>query len=921
METENLVLTPEHEKVGSLVPDDGGKKDLKAQVKTQAETFELSKEFSVFLKDLWQKCEKLNELEWLRIKQSMIKSRKYFDGKQYGKVNETLQWQDFEKRPGEVNYVSNVYHSHIQTALMELSRGETNLSFTHVAKDSRRGDLIAKVAEYRYRTHRMRLMTALKKQNENLSLLLNGIAARYTFVEFKEADDQSPLGQMKRAMEGMLEKMGGRKSVMICAVCAKPKRLDTDICANCGSQEYENLEEPELSPLPIPQLEKERRAYNRYVNPDPIGLTFDLHAADFKDSAFVVWKQVVISDLLKNQYPGVKITKGIDANELKYQYAQSSNTPHQQRLDFFMAERNTKEVAEFCQAWFDPQLYGNISFKEDIKLRSGVVIPRGTKLKRIFKKGLYVARNGENILDVWDESKNDKWTVCPYVTRLGTLVGSGTSVAHDSQDIVNDLTNLKMASILQDAFAKEFVNAQYLEPENIPNDPTERAVVTNLPDGARIVGNAIDRLPPAPLSPDAYNMDSQMQGVMQAQLGTFSSSSSGMPDLKAAQQTYGGMQLLRDITVGRYYPMLAVRSDSLDKEQAYQLLLNDQQHLSMEQWQQVKGDYGAEAVEAFLKCDLREELIIAVTPESFMPEMPSQKLSKTMAFAEFIANAQMPLENELAAYVGQQFGIPSTIAGGEAARSIAIAQIDAFKEQAMAIAQELGDLPSFDLEDEMVAQIAQVIVQAANMPVSGLMDNTAAIIDCMRDWWSSDEGRIAPNVLKAAITFRVRELQEASVKETQINVTYDMMAQQPVMEMQAEQQQAAQAAAEEAELMRESKDMAIEEARIQLESQRLELENRRLDHDANERMSQRDHERQIMQDKEDRALGEQATQNEQDRIKDVLDKEAQREFELERDMLQKTYDADQGMAQRDHELTLAQVKAQMQKNQPSKSKG
>jgi hypothetical protein len=691
----------------------------------------------------------------------------------------------------------------------------------------------------------MKLMTALKTQNENLSLLLNGIAARYTFVEFKEDRNSNLLSTLTKALG---QAMGqGDLAVIICAVCAKPKRKPDDVCLNCGATENEELKDS-LSPEQlIPSLGTEKKAYNRYVNPDPIGLTFDLHAADFKDSAFVIWKQVVIADLLKTQYPSIKIAEGIDAAELKYQYAQASNTPNQQRLDFFMGERNSKEVAEFCQAWFDPQLYGNVSFKTDIKLASGVVIPKGTKLKEVFPDGLYVARNGETILDVWNENKNDKWTICPYVTRLGTLVGSGTSVALDAQDIINDLTNLKMASIMQDAFSKEFVNAQYIEPENIPNDPTERAVVTNLPDGARIVGNAIDRLPPSPLSPDAYNMDSQMQGVMQNQLGTFSSSASGMPDLKAAQQTYGGMQLLRDITVGRYYPMLAVRSDSLDKEQAYQLLLNDQKHLSMEQWKQIKGDYGSEAVDAFLKANLRDELIIAVTPESFMPEMPSQKLSKTMAFAEFVANSQMPLESELAAFVGDQFGIPKSIAGGETAKSIAIAQIDAFKEQAMGIAQQLGDIPSFDLENPMVEQIATVVVQAAQMPISGVMDNTPGMVDAMKDWWSSDEGRMAPNVLRAAVLLRVRELQAAGVREAQINQGYAIASQQPLMEQQ-QQMQAQQAdAADQMAVTQGAKDMAVEEARMENENRRLDQENARMEQDQNERREQRDHEFRMMQ--------------------------------------------------------------------------
>lgn len=856
-----MVIKPEHPKVGALVPDETNRKNIKEEIKTQKDTFVISKQFSIFLKDLWKKCEKLNELDWLYIKQVMIKSRKYFDGKQYGRVNDSLQWQDYEKRPGEVNYVSNIYHAHIQTALMELSRGETNLSFSHVAKDSRRGQLITKIAEHRYRTHRMQLMTAIKKQQENLSLLLNGIAARYTFVEFKNQDKNAPMEQLRQMLTNQMdEEMGGssEKSVVICAVCAKTKKTEDQICSNCGSQEFEELEGPSIATSIIPQLKKEKRAYPRYVTPDPIGLTFDLHAGEFKDSAFIIWKQIVVTDLLKSQYPSIKISDGIQTNELKYQYSQAGNTPNQQRLDYFMGDRDTKDVAEFCQAWFDPQLYANVSFKEDIKMRNGMVIPAGKKLGEVFTDGLYVAKNGETILDVWNESKNDKWTVCPYVTRLGTLVGSGTSIAHDSQDIINDLTNLKMASIMQDAFAKEFVNAQYIEPENIPNDPTERAVVNNLPDGARIVGNAIDRLPPSQLSSDAYAMDNELQGIMQNQLGTFSSSSSGMPDLKAAQQTYGGMQLMRDITVGRYYPMLAVRADALDKEQAYQLLTNDQKHLSLEQWAQVKGDYGAEAVKAFLQCNLREELIINVTNESFMPEMPSQKMAKTMGYAEFIAQAQLDPASELAGYVAEQFGIPAALSGVDTRRSIAYAMIDAFKEQAEAIVEQLGDLPTFDTMNPMVEQVATVIVEGANMPISSVMDETGAMIDAMKDWWISDEGRTASNALKAAVTVRVRQLQEASVQEAQINQGYALAAQQPLQQMQASQQDASASAQEEAAIAQGMKDLAIEDARSQNEQLRLQQEQERTAQDANERQAQRDHEFRMMQAK---LAAEQKTQS------------------------------------------------------------
>lgn len=229
-----------------------------------------------------------------------------------------------------------------------------------------------------------------------------------------------------------------------------------------------------------------------------------------------------------------------------------------------------------------------------------------------------------------------------------------------------------------------------------------------------------------------------------------------------------------------------------------------------------------------------------------MPEMPSQRLSKSMAFAEFVANFQVDPNSEMAAFIGKQFGIPSTIIGLDATRNRAYQMIDKFKEQAMAIEKELGDLPTFDLENPMVAQIAQVIVEAAQAPISSVMDDLNNIIDVMKDWWNSDEGRAASNVLKSAVLLRVRELQAAQVKEAQIDQTNAMMAQQPAQEMQAAQQAEAMAAEEEAGIAQGMKDMAVEDARMMAENRRLDLEEARLARDAEERTAQREHEFRLM---------------------------------------------------------------------------
>jgi hypothetical protein len=288
--------------------------------------------------------------------------------------------------------------------------------------------------------------------------------------------------------------------------------------------------------------------------------------------------------------------------------------------------------------------------------------------------------------------------------------------------------------------------------------------------------------------------------------------------------------------------MLAVRADTLDKEQAYQLLLQDQKHLSIEQWAQIKGDYGGEAVKAFLAADLREELVIAVTPESFMPEMPSQRLSKAMAFAEFIGNAQMDPASEFASFIGEQFGIPRSIAGNEAVKGIAFEMINAFRDQAEAIAGQLGDLPTFDIEDPMVAQIGSVIVESAQMPITGAMYDIKGVIDTFRDWWISDEGRNAPNTLKAALMVRTRELEAAGVKEAQLQQSYAMAAQQPMMEAQAQEAQSAQEAQEEAMMLEGMAKVATDETRLELEERRLGIEQERMERSEMENESKRNHE-------------------------------------------------------------------------------
>lgn len=808
-------VTPQHEgAIGDLAPLVPGQ-NVKAEAESEKRQLEIGEDLHTFFLNLCDKTEKLNEQEWLNIKRGMIKGRNYFDGKQYGKVNDALQWVEYPKRPGEVNFRSNAYQGHIQTALTEISSGQTELTFSHIANDSRYGQMVAKIAEARYADHRRKLFKPSRFSQENISWLLNAIAIRYTYFAWGSGRDEKMPQFEDRDVKD-------EKKSTVCAICSSPREMpempempetgetdeagamapdtDADTCRNCGSAEVKMLESPSTKAKVVVGYQDTPQGENQWTSVDPLGVLFYLHATTVAESPYWIWKQVVLKDILKTRFKGVKISDGIRSRELQWKYSSdaatsSANVDSRRFIDD--GATGDEAVTEFGQYWFDYEMYCDYVTQHETRLRNGKIVPAQTRLGDVFPEGLYLAKNDRTVLDVWGENKNDKWTCCPYVSRLGTMVGAGTAIALDQQDIKNDLLNLKMASVFNDAFAKEFVNAEYIDPDEIPTDPTERGIVSNMPEGARIIGNAIDRLPATQLSPDVYNLDETNAGDMQMGLGTFAGNQAGAPDMKAVQDTAAGFRMWREMTVGRFAPMLSLKADVLDREQAFQLLINDQKYLTPKQWERIKGDYGAEAVKAFLSCNLREELLIEVVSESYMPQSSALKQAQTVEFGRFMTELQLNPNSEMGAYVASRFQIPQNLIGFDSSYAVAVAAIDAFDEIAEDIIGQFGDVQNYDLNDQRTAQLAQLVVQQANIGVSYELDDIMAMKDALRDWWIKDEGKASSNLLKASVLTHFHRYEAAEVEKRQSDAQKEIAAQQPMMEAQAamaQQQQMAQQA-------------------------------------------------------------------------------------------------------------------------------
>jgi hypothetical protein len=759
---------------GSLVPIDRTEEKPK---------LEIDDTFREAILKLCHAKEKLNDSEWLRVKQGMIRARNYYDGRQFGTVNKSCQWVDFPLEPGEEHYTANVYQLHVQTALVEISKGRTQLSFSHINPDSKEGKDIAKIAEQLYKTHRQRLFTAIKEQQENLNLLLSGVGARYTYVR-ESVKDKRPIFGEKDA-EGM--------SAQVCAVCGAQSDGQ---CKSCGSDEVAPLEQDAYKTKVVSGYQDQYCMENDWDSVDPIGLLFQFNAQSVKDTPYLIWKQVILKEVLQSRFPEANIVEGISAPELNDMAGSQNRTPN---TDFgFMGDAD-KATAQFDQYWFDLPIYQNYVVKEKATLRNGVTIMPGTKLGQVFPNGLYVSKNNDTILDIWSENKNDKWTICPYMTRLGTMVGGGTSVALEAQDIKNDVINLVMASTMNDAFRKEFVQTQYLEGENVPNNPYERAIVTNLPEGMKIVGGVIDALPPTGLSPDAYALDEKADGLMQGQIGSFSGTPMGMPDIKAVQNTAAGMSMWREQTTNRFWPHLVIRADALDRMQAMQFLKNAKRYYTPKQWEKVKGDYGSDSVKAFLNCDIENELIVEVVDGSYVSVPESIKKADAIEYTTIMANlagAGITPESELGSYIAQAFKVPKTLVSFDKFYAVAEEMIAKIKTLVDPTLQQLGDIPSANVQlDPIALEMAQLMLTQAEIDVNPIMDNAQGMVEALKDWWVKDEGRQASNLMKASVTLLVLGLEQGGVEKVQRDLMLAMQAQQPMVEAQS-QMAAQQAQAE-----------------------------------------------------------------------------------------------------------------------------
>lgn len=773
---------PDHS-AGSMPLD----QENKQQVDQAKQAFKNDKQqdkLTKFLIRLADSIDSVDREKRLSLFRKQIKAHQYMDGNFRGYVNGNCEWIDAVKSDEEVWYSDNQLYPYFRTALMELSRSQTEVQVNAQPGADDSVIAAAKFAKSRYDANRERTFNARLKQTENAYALLNGITYRYTFANFNGRKEKVPKLQ-QQDNETEVKK--------ICANCSKPPAEDyekSEKCISCGSTVFTELELSGADVIigydELPTCE------NSWIVPNPIGIIVSLQASCIEETPFLKWKQLILRSVLQAKFKGMKFSSGTESIELRYITDQQKATPAGMFSDLSTGNytdttSDELELLEFQQIWLDYPVYCDVKFDEDIKIGKKT-IPAGKTLGEMFPDGLYFARVGDVIADIWNEDKNQKWTSSPYGMRPGSMYGTGSAIALTQQELINDLKSLQMANAWANGVPREFIDPGVIS--ELSADPTIPTAVNMSGVEGKIVGRAYDQAPATPLSAEVYGLEENAKTSMQNTIGAMSSGQGGLADAQKWGDTATAISIKRDLAVGRFSPDLELMADQLDRQQAYQFLENEQKFFTPAQWEKLKGDFGDEALNTFLKIDVRRDLVITITPGSYMPKSDAQTQAKLLAFLNVLPNLAQSQNPELIAYASEVLGIPEHLGGWNSDRAYANRVVKRFEALADAFVQQYGDLPTNSLDpgidpmgqeiESNTMKVAKRINDYAQMPVDVYLDNHQALIEAYRDWRSTDEGRNASNALIASVSLRLLQHQEGIAKFAQMMARTAQAGEEPL---------------------------------------------------------------------------------------------------------------------------------------------
>jgi hypothetical protein len=709
----------------------------------------------------------LDQTDNLNIHNEMVRAAAYYDGRWDGEVRNGT-WFDNRKIPGEIAPKDNDIKKHVDKLNMEMCRSRIEYAVEAVDKSNAAKREAAEFATRRIKVNQSRIETEPFIQAENQSLLLKTWTLRYTFF------DQDAESQEKSTELRVTANLTDAQSVTVCRTCGMSGVPDQP-CGFCGDTGTKNIVS---SPGQRLETQGGKKSAGRVVTirPDATMVQLDLNARDIPSSSFLRWRLVMRRCDWEAMYPNTRIPSSEESDEARHRAeAQGAlgwrGTTNESGEDQF-------EKIEGELVWLDPRVYQRYVNKENETLGGGELFPANAKLADVFPHGVCVARVGNKILDLTPSNKNTRWTMCVYGIREHALHGSGIFSLLGIQDILNELNAQILANQVYNSVGRDLVRSGVIEGGQLP--ALDQVAYVTAPETVGDIARwAAGKLAPSPMSPEVYAYREAMRGSMQDAAGTSSLSTQGAADMKVLG-TATGVEASRDQAVGRMIPNRKLQAH-MGVEWARQVLELERENYD----ESVFADYAGKAdergsveftqrgVATFFEMDVATEFIIMPVEGSWTPSTPMQEKANASEFGQIAAQlSRAPHADQILSIIAPKYGQDFSVDEFGAAQRSASIRLEEYAKVAKAVME--SGAPA-------TPEVAAIVLQncAEWAQVDPEMDNHQGFGNYYRDWFTSDEGRNANQLLRMVIRSVYQLHQQGNVEQQQQAVEDEIQATLP----------------------------------------------------------------------------------------------------------------------------------------------
>ena len=425
-------------------------------------------EFPAWLRRELGKIDKQDMVEEVRRTQVWVRNHRFYRGQQLGFISDLDgRWHDLEDTAGL--YINNQFSFFVDSLAKEWEQSATKFKIIPETDEPK------KVGSARFATrlieeYQRKILTASFRQREGKFALLSGTYFRYTFfsTEVQGITERIPVTEQRQIQTpGYYQCQCGSHDL--------PPGMDAPlVCPTCGQQ-----------PLVMPGSTVKTSVVAGYQKQqvgdictecvDPIEVKVHLHARTIGQSPYLRRKRLVLKQILRDQYPLAQIESKESASSqvLIYQRAleqTSGNTFYSNRPAAGAIEPD-EDLVEFEQYWLDTAYYKKYELPADLQLAGGDLLPKGTKLIELCPDGLYVAKAGDEILDIRNENKNDHWSGGTFHLEPSKFYGKGLEDLIDLQEQINEVHSLVFDHVMRNAAPPLIFDPMAINPEDFTGKP------------------------------------------------------------------------------------------------------------------------------------------------------------------------------------------------------------------------------------------------------------------------------------------------------------------------------------------------------------------------------------------------------------------------------------------------------------------